>query len=55
MEHLVGWMEENPEGKQASWHKDVKDEVFANEEHITVKMILLMMSPCRPALPRGEK
>ncbi|KAF8469206.1 hypothetical protein BDZ91DRAFT_721903 [Kalaharituber pfeilii] len=39
---LVMWMEENPEalrGKQIGWHKDVKDEVFANDDHITVKKI----------------
>jgi len=38
----VSWMEENPEqlrGKQAVWHKDVKDQVFKNDEHVTVKRI----------------
>jgi len=32
--------ENSPElrGKQAKWHKDVKDEVFANEDHITAKI-----------------
>jgi len=36
LEQLVAWMEENPEqlrGKQAVWHKDVKDQVFKNDEH----------------------
>jgi len=35
-------MEEHPEplrGKQAIWHKDVKDHVFKNDEHVTVKRI----------------
>jgi len=35
-------MEENPEqlrGKQAVWHKDVKDQAFKNDEHVTVKRI----------------
>jgi len=35
-------MEENSEelrGKQAKWHKDVKDELYANKDHITVKEI----------------
>lgn len=39
---MITWMEENPEelrGKQCRWHKDVKDEVFHSEEHITVKKI----------------
>lgn len=36
------WMEENEEslrGRQAAWHKDVKDQVFADNEEITVKRI----------------
>ena len=35
-------MEDNQEllrGKQRAWHKVAKDEVFANEVHITVKKI----------------
>ena len=39
---LVGWMEEHQEllrGKQSAWFKDIKDQEFADEEHITVKKI----------------
>ena len=35
-------MEENQEllhDKQFSWHKEVKEQVFPNEAHITVKRI----------------
>ncbi|KAF8429612.1 hypothetical protein EV426DRAFT_703408 [Tirmania nivea] len=35
-------MEDNPEqlcDKQAAWNKDVKDEVFGSDQHITVKKI----------------
>ena len=42
VERLISWMEENLEqlrGKQSRWYPDVKDEVFYNEEHITVKKI----------------
>ena len=42
VEHLVGWMEENPDhlrGKQLAWYKLVKEEVFSEEEHITLKKI----------------
>lgn len=42
VERLIGWMERNLEdarGKQVAWHKSVKDEVFGNDKHITVKMI----------------
>ncbi|KAF8425569.1 hypothetical protein EV426DRAFT_716101 [Tirmania nivea] len=41
-ERLVAWMEENQEelrGKQIKWHKLVKEQVFSNDEHITVKRI----------------
>ncbi|KAF8430084.1 hypothetical protein EV426DRAFT_579674 [Tirmania nivea] len=41
-ERLVAWMEENQEelrGKQITWHKLVKGQVFSNDEHITVKRI----------------
>ena len=43
IELLVEWMEDNQEelrGKQNIWHKQVKEEVFTNEEHITVKRIV---------------
>ncbi|KAF8426234.1 hypothetical protein EV426DRAFT_661134 [Tirmania nivea] len=39
VEKLIGWMEENQEalrGLQRKWHKDVKEEVFADDENITV-------------------
>lgn len=42
VERMVTWMEENPEllqGKQVTWHKELKQEVFPDEEHITVKKI----------------
>ena len=42
VERLVAWMEENRQdlkGKQIAWHKDVKDQVFADDEHIMVKKI----------------
>jgi len=42
MERLVCWMEENQQslrGKQATWHKDVKEQIFAENEEITVKRI----------------
>jgi len=35
LKQLVAWIEENPEqlrGKQAVWHKDVKDQVFKNDQ-----------------------
>ncbi|KAF8430147.1 hypothetical protein EV426DRAFT_708274 [Tirmania nivea] len=38
MERLVCWMEDNQEklrGKQAAWHKDVKEQVFAEDPDIT--------------------
>ncbi|KAF8418336.1 hypothetical protein EV426DRAFT_645415 [Tirmania nivea] len=41
VERLVGWMEENQEalrGQQKKWHKDIKEEVFA-DEGITVNRI----------------
>jgi len=34
-------MEDNQEqlrGKQIAWHKEVKEQVFGAEEHITVKL-----------------
>ena len=42
MERLVTWMVENPEslrGKQAGWHKDVKEQVFAQSSEITLNRI----------------
>ncbi|KAF8427469.1 hypothetical protein EV426DRAFT_699301 [Tirmania nivea] len=42
VEKLIGWMEENQEalrGLQRKWHKDVKEEVFADNENITVNRI----------------
>ncbi|KAF8424368.1 hypothetical protein EV426DRAFT_574030 [Tirmania nivea] len=42
MERLVCWMEDNQEklrGKQAAWHKDVKEQVFAEDPDITVNRI----------------
>lgn len=35
-------MEKNPvelKGKQSRWHRDIKDEVFGKDDHITVKRI----------------
>jgi len=40
LELLVGWVEEHEESlrqRQAAWHKDVKDQVFADHGEITVK------------------
>ena len=40
IDHFVAWMEDNPDdlkGKQAAWHKVVKNEAFARDEHIAVK------------------
>ncbi|KAF8459269.1 hypothetical protein BDZ91DRAFT_464829 [Kalaharituber pfeilii] len=42
LERLITWMQENFEslrGKQVVWHKDVKDQVFSDDDHITVKKI----------------
>lgn len=42
VERLVIWMEANQEcvrGKQSAWHKEVKEQVFADADHITVKRI----------------
>ncbi|KAF8427483.1 hypothetical protein EV426DRAFT_699314 [Tirmania nivea] len=42
IEQLIGWMEDNQEqlrGKQVAWYKEVKEQAFANEDHITVKRI----------------
>lgn len=42
VERLVHWMEENQQslrGKQSVWHNDIKEQVFAEDEDITVKRI----------------
>ena len=42
LEMLVGWMEENQASlsrKQSIWHKQVKDQVFADNDEITPKRI----------------
>jgi len=42
MERLVCWMEENQQslrGKQTVWYKDVKEQVFGDNEDITVKRV----------------
>lgn len=42
VERMIEWMEDNPEdlkGRQLSWHKDVKDDIFKNDAHIIVKRI----------------
>ncbi|KAF8439653.1 hypothetical protein BGX38DRAFT_1144655 [Terfezia claveryi] len=42
VEKLIGWMEENQEvlqGLQRKWHKDIKEEVFADDENIIFNRI----------------
>ena len=42
MERLVAWMEDHRRdlrGSRVAWHKNVKDQVFSNEEHITMEKI----------------
>ena len=42
LERLAAWMEEDPgglRGKQAVWHKNLKEQVFGGDEHVTVKRI----------------
>lgn len=42
IERMIGWMEDHPleiRGKQSSWHKDIKDEVFKDNAHVTVRRI----------------
>ena len=37
-ERIIAWIEERQEllrGKQVAWHKEVKEEVFPNDVHIT--------------------
>jgi len=49
---LLGWKEEHEEeirGKQVQWHKEVKEQVFADEEHIPVKIMTEKMDNMRKA------
>jgi hypothetical protein len=42
LENLITWMEENHEvlrGKPADWVNKVKEEVFSDNEHVTVKKL----------------
>ncbi|KAF8445291.1 hypothetical protein BGX38DRAFT_1331077 [Terfezia claveryi] len=42
VERLVAWMEDNQEklrGKQSAWHKDVKEEIFKDDDDMTIKRI----------------
>ncbi|KAF8461924.1 hypothetical protein BDZ91DRAFT_736061 [Kalaharituber pfeilii] len=51
-ERLVAWMEDNQEairGKQITWYKQVKEQVFAYEDHITVKKISDKMANAKRA------
>ena len=41
--------EEEIRGKQVQWHKEVKEQVFADEEHILVKRITEKMGNMRKA------
>jgi len=41
--------EEEIRGKQVQWHKEVKEQVFADEEHILVKRITEKMDTMRKA------
>jgi len=46
LERLVAWIEDNEEklrGKQIAWHKEVKEEAFADEDHITVKKAVIRL------------
>ncbi|RPB20104.1 hypothetical protein L211DRAFT_572676 [Terfezia boudieri ATCC MYA-4762] len=52
VEQLIAWMEDNREqlrGKQVAWHKEVKEQAFANEDHITVKRISEKMGNMKKA------
>ena len=58
VERLVAWMEGNQEllrVKQIARHKQVKEEVFANEGHITVKKINENAINMKEALMEGSK
>jgi len=41
--------EEEIRGKQVQWQKEVKEQVFADEEHIPVKRIIEKMGNMRKA------
>ena len=48
VERIIVWIEDHEEaiqGKQVQWHKEVKAQVFADEEHILVKRITEKMMP----------
>jgi len=50
VERIITWMEDHEEeirGKQVQWHKEVKDQVFVDEEHIPVKRITEKMDNMR--------
>ena len=52
VERIIAWMEDHEEeirGKQVQWHKEVKEQVFADEEHIPVKRITEKMGSMRKA------
>jgi len=52
VERIIAWMEDHEEeirGKQVQWHKEVKEQVFAAEEHIPVKRITEKMGNKRKA------
>jgi len=54
----VGWMEENEEslrGKQSAWHKEAKDQVFADHDEITVKRIKEKAQNMRVAWKEARK
>ncbi|KAF8416376.1 hypothetical protein EV426DRAFT_721831 [Tirmania nivea] len=42
VERLVAWIEDNQEklrGKQLAWHKNVKEEIFKDDDDMTIKRI----------------
>jgi len=50
VERIIAWMEDHREeirGKQIQWHKEVKDQVFADQDHISVKRITEKMGNMR--------
>ncbi|KAF8439174.1 hypothetical protein BGX38DRAFT_1208809 [Terfezia claveryi] len=58
VEKLIGWMEENQEalrGLQRKWHKDVKEEVFADDENITFNRIRDKVSNMKAAWSQAKK
>jgi len=49
---MIAWREVHEEelrGKQIQWHKEVKEQVFADEEHIPIKRITEKMGNMRKA------